>query len=238
MPSEARWVETLWWLKYVHPGHTVFDIGANVGIYTQIFADKVGKNGHVFAVEPGPKLAASLRNTFKDVQQVHVVQHAVGRQNESGDVFHYQNWSLLPLDKNDLRYKNKGYIIDTQDRDMKEEFLCEYLTLDSMVDQFHRGRVDCIKIDVDGAEADVIFGGRAMLKRDQPLLRVELSVTLAEMYQETPQHLCAELKNLGYRFFADHEPDEYKSIDDLCAHIPVGVFSSLDCICLPPRLQR
>jgi tRNA A58 N-methylase Trm61 len=49
--------------RYVTPGMTVLDIGANIGLYSILSADRVGKEGAVFAFEPDPVLfEAALTN--------------------------------------------------------------------------------------------------------------------------------------------------------------------------------
>ena len=42
--------------KYIKPGDTVIDVGANIGTHTIAFARMVGKTGKVFAFEPQPRL--------------------------------------------------------------------------------------------------------------------------------------------------------------------------------------
>lgn len=48
-------------LAAVRPGDTVWDVGANVGFYTQNFADWVGSTGKVVAFEPSPRVFSKLR---------------------------------------------------------------------------------------------------------------------------------------------------------------------------------
>ena len=45
----------------VRPGDTVWDVGANEGIYTKIFADRVGTKGMVVAFEPSPTALTKLK---------------------------------------------------------------------------------------------------------------------------------------------------------------------------------
>src|SRR5687768_8794135 len=41
--------------RFVRPGDTVVDVGANMGIHTMLLADAVGPNGRVHAIEPNPR---------------------------------------------------------------------------------------------------------------------------------------------------------------------------------------
>ena len=47
-------------LAELRPGDIVWDIGANCGVYTQIFCEKVGSGGHVIAFEPTPDVYREL----------------------------------------------------------------------------------------------------------------------------------------------------------------------------------
>lgn len=47
-------------MREVRAGDVVVEVGANIGIYTLAFANRVGANGRVFALEPDPENAAAL----------------------------------------------------------------------------------------------------------------------------------------------------------------------------------
>jgi hypothetical protein len=51
----------------LEPGMRVFDIGANVGYYTQKFAEAVGPTGEVHAFEPVPASAAKVRELHSSI---------------------------------------------------------------------------------------------------------------------------------------------------------------------------
>ena len=60
-------------------GAIVFDIGANVGIYTLLFSARAGQSGRVVAFEPSPRNVAYLKQhlTLNDASNVEVVEAAV-----------------------------------------------------------------------------------------------------------------------------------------------------------------
>lgn len=62
----------------VRPGDTVWDIGANLGLYTQEFIAGVGPSGRVVAFEPVPACFAQLRQRFAESPQVKLHNVAVG----------------------------------------------------------------------------------------------------------------------------------------------------------------
>lgn len=72
---------TIRWLDMLGPGDVLYDIGANIGIYTLLAAERVGPTGHVYAFEPHVVNAAALlrnvgANGFQD--RVTVITAALG----------------------------------------------------------------------------------------------------------------------------------------------------------------
>jgi len=49
-------------LAAIKPGDNVWDVGANVGFYTELFANVVGSEGKIIAFEPSPKAFGILRS--------------------------------------------------------------------------------------------------------------------------------------------------------------------------------
>jgi FkbM family methyltransferase len=73
-----------WWEfdfieRFLRPGDTAVDVGANVGIYSLFLAKQVGRHGTIVACEPDPEnLAALTANLARNrLHQVRVVQAAV-----------------------------------------------------------------------------------------------------------------------------------------------------------------
>src|SRR3954451_10004273 len=54
---------TLFFARYLEAGMTVFDVGANFGYYTLLFADAIGPRGRVIAIEPVPATADFLADS-------------------------------------------------------------------------------------------------------------------------------------------------------------------------------
>lgn len=61
----------------LRPGAVVWDVGANIGHYTQNFADRVGPEGMVLAFEPSPPSAALLRSRFGEMANVRIEEVAL-----------------------------------------------------------------------------------------------------------------------------------------------------------------
>jgi FkbM family methyltransferase len=67
-------------LQALRVGDCVWDVGANVGLYSAAFAERVGKTGHVFAFEPSPANLVELRAKLTGVRNVTILPMALGRE--------------------------------------------------------------------------------------------------------------------------------------------------------------
>jgi len=134
----------------VRPGATVFDVGANVGAYTLLFARWAGPDGRVVAFEPAPASAAGLRRHMKLnglARGVDVIECAV-----SDTVGSASFDSDGASGANALTSANGGRGVITVETTTIDAF-CASRNL----------RPDVIKIDVEGVELDVLKGARATL---------------------------------------------------------------------------
>lgn len=139
----------------------MLDIGANVGAYARYFADHVGATGYVLAVEPDPDTAMVCAMRAAQYPQIHVRHAAV--TSRSG---------MVPLyrDRKDHR-RNSLWpcnVIALED----EAVMVPAVTLDNLAVEVPKLRI--VKIDAQGAEADILAGATETLQRDDLLWIVEL----------------------------------------------------------------
>jgi FkbM family methyltransferase len=167
---------------HLRPGMTAIDIGANVGYHALRMARHVGAAGHVVAVEPAPGAAARLRRNLalNDFVNVAIVAAALGDTDaeEAG----LQLQSSYPL----------------SGRGGPQRVLTRVARLDSLVVERQLGRVDFIKMDVDGQEARVLRGAVETLRRFRPPLLFELTPSAVESDGESVEELFGSLLRLDY----------------------------------------
>ena len=155
--------------KWAQPGFTFVDIGANVGGYSFWVLSLVGASARIVAVEPNPDVARQLRfnvrvNGAQD--RVRVVEAAVGAARGPGTL------AVNPRNSGEGRLVGAGVLPDPD-----RGFPVVVVPLADIVNDAGLDRVDCLKVDVEGHEPDVI---RPFL-RDAPR-------------QLWPRHLIVELK--------------------------------------------
>jgi len=167
--------------QHIRRGDVVCDIGANKGSFLYWLA-RWAAPGRVIAFEPQPDLADGLTRlcaTFA-MKNVVVERRAVYSSSSTKTLFvpdgHQPGASLLKPAETSTAIEVQTICLD------------DYLS-DS-------DNVSAIKIDVEGAELDVLLGATKMLRRCMPVIVIECDRRLATM--ERMNETFALLKGLGY----------------------------------------
>jgi FkbM family methyltransferase len=170
---------TLFMSRFVKPGMTVIDVGANFGYYTVLFGEAVGSGGRVVAVEPVPSTARLLAlsielNGYTRYTTLHEV--ALG-ENANGEAHMF-----VPL------HEPKNALVVPRAR--SDTIKVKSTNLDALLKGFDR--VDLIKIDAEGAEVDILSGMEAVIAKHQPAVVLEFN---AHRYADAKAFL-AKLRKL------------------------------------------
>jgi FkbM family methyltransferase len=179
----------------VSPGDTVFDIGANVGFYTLLASVLTGPTGTVVAFEPLPRNVELLQRHLRlnERNNITVMIAAVG--NSMGTA----RFAPHP-------YSNAMGRID--DGGSVEVPL---VSLDGLMESGSIALPSVVKIDVEGAEFDVLQGAAQLVARAQP------AILLAT--HDTKIHLrcCDLLQSWGYQLSAVNDTESVTQTDEILA---------------------
>jgi FkbM family methyltransferase len=142
------------WQAVARQSPTVFDVGANLGIYS-LSARAANPDSTIHAFEPTPQHAAHLRGTLaaNGVTGVHVHEAAVG--GTSGE-------AVLNVSTGDL-HENEGMNFITATPQAALTHPVRMTSLDDFCETHGVGRVDLVKMDVEGNERAVLDGARRLL---------------------------------------------------------------------------
>jgi FkbM family methyltransferase len=160
----------------IQPGDIVLDIGAHVGFYTLLAARQVGKQGHVHAFEPLPRNAEFIQRHIQINQLKNVSFRPLAISVSSGSVRFGGGIS-----------SSTGRITSTGDLEV------ESAALDDLLCNGVISPPSVMKIDVEGAEAAVLRGGKRLLEMHQPV--IFLATHGPEAHQESTRYLLT----LGYK---------------------------------------
>lgn len=143
---------------FVHRGDTILDIGANFGVFTKFFADRVGSTGHVFSFEPVPITFRNLQKGIAHYHLANVAAHNVAMSNRKQIV-------AMKIPQLATGGENLYEAAITPDGELK----IPAITVDSL-----GLSPSFIKIDVEGHEREVLEGAKETLLRSRPALLVEV----------------------------------------------------------------
>jgi FkbM family methyltransferase len=154
-PYEERVHKAL--IDAIGSGDVVWDVGANIGVYTQLFCEIVGGNGAVVAFEPSPESSQQIRARLPDCAWLRVENVALGDEDREGRLV--------------LREDSVEHHIGSDEHASDESIAVRICRGDSISERL--GRVpNVVKVDVEGFEEEVLRGMQQML--GSPTLRVVL----------------------------------------------------------------
>lgn len=181
--------------RFCRPGDTVVDVGANIGEWTLQMADAVGLSGRVIAIEPIPHLAEALQKSALANNMRHVSIAAVALSEGEGQA----EFSVERANTGGSRLGRYA-----RDKDEFDTITVRVETLDALIARSGVGRVDFIKVDVEGFELEVLRGARATLAKHRPPMYLELG---AEDLAKRPQLVALLRDELDYRLLGVLVPE-------------------------------
>lgn len=152
-------------------GRVFVDVGANFGTYTLGLARSVGPMGKVVSFEAQRILSYMLAGSIamNGFTNVFCHNYAIGKERGKIEIpqFDYNK----PLNFGSIEFGGSQRERLDQERQQSAEKV-EYVEMFPL-DAFGFARVDILKIDVEGMEADVLLGATETLRRCRPILYVE-----------------------------------------------------------------
>lgn len=169
--------ETIKWLENLTESDVLWDIGANIGLYS-IFAAKM-KNCQVHAFEPESQNYTILNRSIGANALTNVSAYCVAVSNRDG---------VGTLALSSLESGTSGHSIGNQKAAFKQGTIVH--TLDTLM-AMGIPRPTHLKVDVDGLDPEVILGG--------PKVMSTISSVLIELDTANPNHrtLVESMANYG-----------------------------------------
>lgn len=174
--------------KFLGKNGAFIDVGANIGLFTLKAAPLAGR---VVAVEPGEEAGHQLdaNVALNGFSNVSVVRKALSDQPGRAVLFH-----------NPLGDDPQAFSLLSDGTDSGSEAV-DLVTLDKLVEEQNVSRVDCIKIDVEGAEDLVLAGAVGTLTRDRPTVIFEINCPTLVKAGGDPAAAWNRLVGFNYRFY-------------------------------------
>jgi FkbM family methyltransferase len=191
-------------------GSCVVDVGANIGYYAVLAGRLVGRSGRVHAIEPFDENLRGLRTnvTMNRLQNVVVHPVAAGATDEVRE-FHVTG-------SND----SHGFYDHPQTATHRKIFVRA-----SRIDALIQESVGLYKIDVEGAEIEVLKGMRESMGRSPgAALIVEWNPACMRKANREPEEILEALKDLGVRDLRalDDRANVSREVDEVVRSIRMG----------------
>jgi FkbM family methyltransferase len=177
---------------YLKPGMIVFDVGANIGVYSLLSAKYVGEHGTVHSFEPTPDIFSRLCANVKlnGFICIHPNQLAVAEKSGTSTFYLYKHNGMNSLARQDWVGEPLGQI------EVKTISIDEYVCIKGL------NKVDLLKIDVEGAELAVLKGARSLLcSVNPPIVVCEFCDKTTRNFGYQVSSLRDFLESVGYQLF-------------------------------------
>jgi FkbM family methyltransferase len=172
--------------EFVQPGDLAFDVGANIGVRTELMLDL---GARVVAFEPQPSLAREVRARNK-ANRLSVVEFAVGAAPGSADLFLTTSTGMASLKPDWQQSQDRG------------KLTVPVTTLDLEIAKY--GVPGFCKIDVEGFEAEVLKG----LSKPIRALSIEYHCDESDLAKiRECSRLLASLGNYEFNLVGTEEPE-------------------------------
>ncbi|MGB7293177.1 MAG: FkbM family methyltransferase [Thermodesulfobacteriota bacterium] len=174
-------------------GMVAYDVGAHAGFYTMMLARLSGKEGRVYAFEPNALNLRYLKTHLEinNINNVTILPIALGQ--DTGYTFF-----------NESGNSSTGHVTASRTTVM---VLLD--SIDSLIDKKLIEPPNIIKIDVEGAELDVLRGAGAAIRTYHPIIFVAID------NHDNKDYIYDFLKDMGYAIDClDNNPYEIKAFKE------------------------
>lgn len=180
--------------RSINPEKDVLDIGANVGLFSVLFSKSINSDRKVLSVEPSDAAYGRLKRNLERNGCENLVLHngALGATVATGQLH------SVPGKE---EYSSLKPLTHIHTRDLEKTSTEVSLTpLDQLVQEFTIEPA-FMKMDVEGAEFEVIKGAIKTLQKYQPIILSELDNKLLANFGTDAKEVVAFLEELGYETF-------------------------------------
>lgn len=205
--SLARWTpylesEICGLRAVVRPGSACIDIGSAAGLYTTVLSRLAGPAGQVHSIEPLPFAHLPWARLLSTRRAGNARHHCLALGAEAGT-----EPMSVPIGPCGLVTGRSFLTRQAGGPDPNAEFAGQVpvvVTVDRLDDFCVReaiSRVDFVKVDVEGAELQVLEGGKGVIETHRPAMLIEIEARHTARYGHCPDDVCGWLLQRGYAMY-------------------------------------
>lgn len=174
--------------KYLHTDDVFVDVGANVGAFTLMAANKVGNNGKIIAFEPVSKVYEQLKYNIQlnNLHQVKIEKKALYNETTELNFVISANSNL-----------GMSSIFEHDEKNGQTEIV-QAIKGDEYFSNNPIPKMDLIKMDIEGAEYFALQGLKETLKKYKPIILIEISEPILHNNHLKKEQLISFFEELQY----------------------------------------
>jgi len=202
----------LYCLKHVENKKVVLDIGAHIGLFSLPLSRKIAPGGKIYSFEPSTINRFYLKQHLKlnNINNVEVQACLVGKENlEAVDFYEDQN-QVNPMGGLILTDNIKNNVVAVKKRMITLDKFCNDMKI----------KPELIKVDVEGAELDLLWGGIAIIKSSRPTIVLSLHPRHIRQMGQSLNSLTNYLKEVNYRCLTNDGKDNSRYSINECILLP------------------
>ncbi|MDR2836690.1 MAG: FkbM family methyltransferase [Bacteroidales bacterium] len=162
--GKSKHAELHYLKKIIKDGFVCIDIGANLGYYSYFLTKYCGEKGKVYAVEPISLHVKILKKNVRG-KNFQVFPYALGAENTTVEM------GMPKIDG--IIHHGMTKIVHENQNSYEKVFNAEMKIPDELFGNL--GKIDFIKVDIEGYESVVFSNMLQVLKKYKPLIQSELS---------------------------------------------------------------
>lgn len=193
--------------RLAQPGMAALDVGAHVGYYTRLLAERTGAAGRVIAFEPHPRTHDVLKQNVRRLANVKTLQLAAAEGDGSAELFDY----LMMSASGSLHYDaglahqqraqmGAGDLTPRQEAGFEmQRYGVRTVAIDDCLAELGVARVDLVKMDIEGAELAALRGMKRTIAASPRLaLVMEYNPAALAAFGHEPVAALREVRALGF----------------------------------------
>ena len=190
----------------------VLDIGAHIGLFSLPLSQRISPEGKIYSFEPSTINRHYLKKNLElnDIKNVEVLPYLVGKENIENVVFYEDTTHVNPMGGVILTKNIKDNAVITHKQMVSLDAFCK----DNDI------HPELIKIDIEGAEIDLLLGAKNILMLNKPVIVLSLHPQYIEKMGQSLADLGSYLKEVNFRCLTIHGKDNNDFHQRECILLP------------------
>ena len=196
--------------KTIEENPVIIDIGANVGLFTKAFMKAPKTPKSIIAIEPSFYVFSILLNITANMPSVRCCKVALSHETATVDL-------KTPIKKSGSLRVGLSHIGNENNQQVFVETV-EAKRLDDVLTDEKVNQVDIVKLDVEGAEEQVIAGAPNLFYNVRPIWFVELVQGRTDNFSGSAEKIFLNFIAAGYEAFVLNSDYEWDLVNKLSEH--------------------